>query len=65
MGFHVVLIACAIVFAAGLAVYEGIAFRRDGSQGSLTLGLVFLAIGAGLGGYLKGVIRNGVGKGKA
>lgn len=50
--FHRGLIAVAIVFCFGYAVWEAVAFSRGGTSGSLWLGVVFLLLGAALVYYL-------------
>lgn len=41
IGFHRVLIACAIVFCAGFSAWELLAFARSGRTVDLVMGLAF------------------------
>jgi hypothetical protein len=55
--FHRFLIATAIVFCAGLAVWLIAAFRTDGPILLLVLGVSFALAAMGLGYYLKNLNR--------
>lgn len=57
IAFHRLLIAAAILFCAGFAVWELFAFRRHGEVSALLIALAFAAAGAGLGYYLRHLPR--------
>ena len=52
ISFHRVLIVAAILFCAGYAAYELLAFTRDGGNGSLVISGIFFVFAAGLTYYL-------------
>ena len=52
VGFHRVLIATAILFCGFFAVWEGVAYGRDGHLLDLVLAIVFGVATVGLGAYL-------------
>lgn len=52
VAFHRALIAAAIVFCFGYGVWELLAYRREGSGGSLVIAVVFGLLGVGLVVYL-------------
>ena len=52
INFHRVLIAFAILFCAGYAAYELVAFSRGGGNGALALSGTFFVFTAGLAYYL-------------
>lgn len=52
IGFHRILIASAIVFCAGFAAWEFVAYSRDGGTGTLLIGVAFAAGAVLLGVYL-------------
>ena len=55
--FHRVLIASAIVFAAGMAVHQFVQYRRAGERASLLYAAAFLAIAASFALYLRRKVR--------
>ncbi|MEE8134953.1 MAG: hypothetical protein V3T56_07840 [Gemmatimonadales bacterium] len=57
IGFHRFLIASAIVFCMGFAVWSLLAFEANGSVGTLVLGVVFVLAAIGLGFYLNNLDR--------
>lgn len=52
VGFHRVLISCAVLFCLLFGLWSGLAWRRDGGVLELAFGVVFLLAAAGLGWYL-------------
>jgi hypothetical protein len=52
INFHRVLIAAAILFCAGYACWELLAFTRSGGNGSLVISGVFFVLAAALSFYL-------------
>jgi hypothetical protein len=52
IAFHRFLIATAILFCLGFAVWSLLAFESNGSVGTLVLGGVFVLAAIGLGYYL-------------
>ncbi len=52
ISFHRILIAAAILFCVGYAVYELVAFARDGGNGSLEISGFFFVSTAALTYYL-------------
>ncbi len=52
ISFHRVLIAAAILFCAGYASWELLAFTRGGGNGSLVISGVFFVLTAALSFYL-------------
>jgi hypothetical protein len=57
IGFHKLLIATAILFCALFAVWQGVAFARDGGTLSLALAVAFALAAAGLTYYLANLQR--------
>ena len=57
IAFHRLLIATAIVFCLGLAVWMISSFRNDGAAGMLVLGISFAIAALGLSYYLKHLDR--------
>jgi hypothetical protein len=57
IAFHRFLIATAILFCGGFAVWALVAFRADGGALPLVLGVVFGLAAAGLFYYLKNLRR--------
>ncbi|MFN2564882.1 MAG: hypothetical protein ABR499_07735 [Gemmatimonadaceae bacterium] len=55
--FHRFLIATAILFCAGFALWAFAAYRATGGTLQLTLGIVFAIAGVALGYYLKNLNR--------
>jgi hypothetical protein len=55
--FHRFLIATAIVFCIGFAVWAFVAYRASGGALQLALGIVFAVAGVALGYYLKNLNR--------
>ena len=55
--FHRFLIATAILFCVGFAVWAFAAYRASGGATQLGLGIVFTVAGIGLGYYLKNLNR--------
>ena len=53
IGFHRVLIGCAIAFCFGFAAWELMHFWVVGGGGTLALGLIFVAFGVLLSVYLR------------
>ena len=51
--FHRGLITVAIFFCLGYGIWELVAFGSSGALGSLMIGLLFIALGAGLVFYLR------------
>ena len=50
--FHRLLISTAILFCLGFGVWSFLAFEGGAGAGTLVLGIVFVALAAGLGYYL-------------
>lgn len=57
IAFHRVLIATAILFCGGFAVWSIVAFRASGGLLPLGLGIIFALAAALLGYYLKNLRR--------
>lgn len=57
IGFHRVLIACAILFCALFGGWSGLAWARDGGGVDLALAIIFLVAAAALGWYLTHLSR--------
>lgn len=57
VGFHRVLISCAVLFCLLFGVLSGLAWRRGGASLDLALAVVFLAAAVGLGWYLSRLDR--------
>ena len=57
IGFHRFLIATAIIFCAGFAVWAFAAFRSAGGSTALVLAIVFAVAAAALSYYLKNLRR--------
>ena len=57
IALHRFLIASAILFCLGFAVWSLLAFEANGSIGTLVLGVVFLLAAIGLGYYLNNLGR--------
>lgn len=55
--FHRILIGTAIVFGAGFAVWEVLAYRRTGALENLLIGLGAAVVVVALGYYLKNLKR--------
>ena len=55
--FHRLLIATAIVFCGGFALWAGVRYRLAGGTGMLALALVFVALTAALTYYLRNLKR--------
>jgi hypothetical protein len=55
--FHRFLIATAILFCVGFAIWAFAAYRASGGVLQLTLAIVFVIAGAALGYYLKNLNR--------
>ncbi len=55
--FHRFLIGTAILFCLGFAAWAFAAYRATGGMLQLSLGLVFVVAGLGLGYYLKNLNR--------
>jgi hypothetical protein len=59
--FHVILVACAVLFCLGFAAREGFEHHRRGaSAGAPYVALFFGGAGLALGGYLVWFIRKGL-----
>lgn len=55
--FHRILIGTAIVFGAGFAVWEFLAYRQTGAVENLLLGVGAAVVAVALGYYLKNLKR--------
>jgi len=55
--FHRILIGTAIVFGAGFAVWEVLAYRRTGALENLLIGVGAAVVAVALGYYLKNLKR--------
>lgn len=55
--FHRILIGTAIVFGAGFAVWEFLAYRQTGAVENLLLGIGAVVVAVALGYYLKNLKR--------
>ncbi|MBI3029635.1 MAG: hypothetical protein HYY64_09010 [Candidatus Rokubacteria bacterium] len=55
--FHRILIGTAVVFGAGFAVWELLAYRRTGAVENLLIGVGAVIVAAALGYYLKNLKR--------
>lgn len=55
--FHRILIGAAIVFGAGFAVWEFLAYRQTGAVENLLLGIGAVVVAVALGYYLKNLKR--------
>ncbi len=55
--FHRILIGTAIVFGAGFAVWEFLAYRRTGAAENLLIGAGAVIVAVALGYYLKNLKR--------
>lgn len=55
--FHRILIGTAIVFGAGFAVWEFLAYRQTGAVENLLLGIGAVVVAVALGYYLKNLRR--------
>ena len=55
--FHRILIATAVVFGAGFAVWEFLAYRQTGAVENLLIGLGAAVVAVVLGYYLKNLKR--------
>lgn len=57
VGFHRVLISCAVLFCLLFGVWSGLGWRRGGGPLDLALAVGFLAAAAALGWYLSRLDR--------
>lgn len=57
IGFHRLLIATAIVFCGGFALWQFRAFAADGAPVTLLIGIAFVVAAAGLVYYLRNLPR--------
>ncbi len=55
--FHRILIGTAVVFGAGFAVWEFLAYRRTGAVENLLIGVGAAVVAVALGYYLKNLKR--------
>lgn len=55
--FHRILIGTAIVFGAGFAVWEFLAYRQTGAVENLLIGIGAVVVAVALGYYLKNLKR--------